>query len=79
MWVFAIILCVWVSAQGFHADNRVYGLSLKHNMSVNAFKLVLYEAFLFFVVGLVVEFASLFLRYLFLEIQHQLSKSSATS
>jgi hypothetical protein len=79
IWVFGIVIFVWVAAQGFHADNRVYGLSLKHSMSVNAFKIVFYESFLFFAIGLVVEFTSLFLRYLFLEIQHQLSKSSAPS
>jgi hypothetical protein len=80
MWILAIILCVWVSAQGFSADNRVYGLSLKHNMSVNAFKIVfLFEPYLFFFAGLVVEFASLFLRYLFLGIEHHLAKSPPAS
>jgi hypothetical protein len=80
MWLFGLALCVSASVEGFHADNRVYGLSLQHSMNVNAFKIVfLNEPFLFFTVGLVVEFASLFLRYLFLEIQHRSSKSSAAS
>ena len=75
-WVIGIIIIVWLAVDGFHTDTRIYGLSLTQSMSVNAFKVVFFlEAFLFFVAGLLVEFASLFLRYLFLEIQHQLSES----
>jgi hypothetical protein len=62
---------VAVYGQGFAADFRIWGISLKSGIGANGFEIVFVMELSFFVmVGFVIEVAGLFLRYVFIVIRH---------
>jgi hypothetical protein len=72
LFVLCLLICAPVSGEGFSSDFRLYGLSLKSSVGLNAFKIVfIMETFFFLSLGAAVEMASLFGRYLFLGIRHR--------
>lgn len=72
LFVLGLLLFVAVYGQGFSSDSRLYGLTLKDSVGLNAFKIVfVIETSFFLTLGLAVEMAGLFWRYLFLGIRHR--------
>jgi hypothetical protein len=67
-----LLVLILVCSQGFDFDARLYGLTVKGSIGLNAFKVVfVIETSFFLTLGLLIEMAGLFWRYLFLGIRHR--------
>lgn len=77
--VFAIatLVLAFLCLQGFHSGARLYGLSVQSSVGANVFKIVfLFQLFLFYVLGLLIEVTSLFIWFVFLASRNRWQRGS---